>query len=247
MIANCRNVMLDIASFTLLGCTEMCKAQTHTRGGQERKTPSSPAALNPAPLQQSNSTPPWAICQPTWCFPYNHTPCAELTETSGRTNTSFTRSTNERNHFGVWKPQRYYFLKAFHHTMNKFTVKTKILVLTAVHDSTVVAFLFSNSTHTQPSAHRGFKELSSCVHRWLRNRSNGKTTKPASTASLSDYRRETAEHKEHTESGSWGWGHPPVCCDGSSPSSAQLMDLPAGSKGCKEPSQVHLLLYMLNT
>lgn len=29
--------------------------------------------------------------------------------------------------------------------------------------------------------------------------------------------------------------------------SEQLMDFPAGSEGCKEPSQVHLPLYMLNT
>lgn len=107
-------------------------------------------------LQQLKSILPSWICKPVMYAIYTYNAYIIRLLHAGRTKYLLHKSTNERKQFWFWKTQCYYFLKAFHYTVNKFIVQTKILVLWQlyylVHSITVaLSQTFRNCTTTLPS------------------------------------------------------------------------------------------------
>lgn len=126
-------------------CTSKAK-----HGRWERETRFSLTALNPAPASTIKTNPSLMNLQ-TYLMVYIYTYTAYTIRVlhAGRTGHLPHRKHQWKKPVGVPKAPALSLLKAFRHTMKKFTVETKTLVLTLyylVHDITVVALSRSEAT-----------------------------------------------------------------------------------------------------
>lgn len=169
-----------------MSCTSEAKL-----GRWERKHASVSQLWTLPQLQWLRLIPPWWICKPIWWFPYTHMLHTHRVLHAGRTGHLPHRKHQWKK--PVWAPKTpaLLLLKAFHHTMKKFTVETKTLVLTLyylAHDITVVALSHSEPHHNvaftctrhSMGQRQGAEQFGGA---WPRNRSHGKPVRAASKAS----------------------------------------------------------------